>query len=296
MFAILRILILVLVMPAIPGASSASEEDLNIIVESVKYHDRLIRTFRVSYTLKKQHRGDLIRHRQGECIFSNGMILATEVTPSEPIGDHREKRTKTLRKLVYNKEEFMELTEYQPENEEEGWKEFFYYRLEDFRYIFLHRRSPLFSTTVSFMPLDEFLKSPSVVSVYPDGYEEIDDDTCFRISCLKSSGQKGEILINLDKGYRIQEVRSLDPENQNTSREGHATGAIRKIDWTQYKDQIWYPTRAYFEHYLINRRTNEKKTEYWEEIVFTDFEANIEISEDTFLMVPPDNVVLIKRY
>ena len=294
MSVIHRILILVLVMATILGTSPANEDDLNTIVEGVEYHDQLIRTFRVSYTLRKQDGSGPERLRYGDCIFADGMILATEVIPAESIGDNGEQGLKTLRKLVYNKEEFMELTEYQPENGA-GWKEFFYFPLKDFQNTFLHRRSPLFSTTVNLMPLSEFLKSPSVVSVYPDGYKKIEGDTCFRILCLTSENQKEEILINLDKGYRIQGVRSLDSENQNTSQEGDTSGSIRRIDWAHYKAQIWYPKKAYYEDYQINRSTNEKEIEYWEEIAFTNFEANIEIPADTFLMAPPDDAVFVKR-
>lgn len=294
MAATYRILILMLVTATILGPSSANEEELNTIVEGVAYHDQLIRTFSVSYTLKKGDGAGLERLRHGECIFADGLILVTEVIPAEPIGDDGEKGTKTLRKLVYNKEEFMELTEYQPENGA-GWKEFFYFPLKDFQNIFPHRRSPLFSTTVDLMPLSQFLKSPSVSSVSPNGYKKVASDTCFRILYLTSENQKSEILINLDKGYRIQWVRSLDSENQNTSQEGDTPGSIRRIDWAHYKDQLWYPKKAYYENYRIDRTTNEKKTEYWEEIVFTDFEANIEIPADAFLMAPPDGAVFVKR-
>lgn len=295
MVATYRILILMLVTATILGTSSADEADLNTIVEAVSYHDQLIRTFSVSYTLKTGKGSGPERLRYGECIFADGMILATEVIPAEPSGDDGEKGIKTLRKLVYNQEEFMELAEYQPE-QGDGWKEFFYFPLKDFQSIFHHRRSPLFSTTVDSMPLSEFLKSPSVSSVYPDGYKKIEGDTCFRILYLTRENQKLEILINLDKGYRLQGVHSLDSENQSTSQEGNTPGSIRRIEWAHYKDQIWYPKKTYYEDYQINRDTNKKEIEYWEEIVFTNFEANIDIPADAFLMTPPDDAVFVKRF
>ena len=80
MTATYRILILMLVTATILGTSSADEEDLSTIVEGVAYHDQLIRTFSVSYTLKKGEGSGPERLRHGECIFADGMILATDTS------------------------------------------------------------------------------------------------------------------------------------------------------------------------------------------------------------------------
>lgn len=283
--------------------SANGSGDLEQVLESIKYHDQLIRTFRVTYKSKDLLRGkngnaDRIRQREGECFFSDGMIVATEVIPPEPMNDGSETlSTKLTRKLIYDKERLMEVDLYQPEAEEdsESWTEVFFYPKSKFRYVFFHRYSPLFSTTIELMSLNEFAKHSSVVSVLSKGYETVNGDLCFRI-LFKAPGKDTDVLINLDRGYRIQEVQTIVEEGRYTPLEGHSAGSLRKIKWAQYKDQIWHPTKTYIETYLIDNGTGEKTIRFWEEIEFKNFEANIDIAEDTFLTIPPPNASLTKHF
>ena len=283
----------------ITPVSGNSSNDLEQILEGVKYHDQLIRTFHVAYTSKDLLRGkngnaNRIRHREGECIFSDGMIVATEVIPPEPLEDDPETlSTKVIRKQIYDKERFMEVDFYQPDDASDSWKEVFFFPKSQFRYLFLHRYSPLFSTTIELMSLSEFAKHSSVVSVHSKGYETVDGDLCFRI-LFKQPGKDTDVLINLDRGYRMQEVQTIIEEGRYTNQEGHSMGSFRKIEWAQYKDQIWYPTKTYIESYLINNSTKAKIIRFWEEIEFKHFEANIDVAEDTFLTIPPPDASLIE--
>ncbi|MCD6507208.1 hypothetical protein J7M22_11395 [Candidatus Poribacteria bacterium] len=280
------VMLCVFLIAAPVNLSPSKVDDLEVVLGGVKYHDRLIHSCHVSFTCRVFFQ-DKMRKREGECFISDKMMAVTEITPPEPIEGESGKFTpKIIRKCVFDGERFMDLYLYQPVNSPlKPFKEVSFHPREEVAYLFLYDYPPQFWNKIARMHLDELVKHPSVSSVIPKGFETVNGDLCYRIF-IEKAGTGIDILVNLDRGYRIQEVRYTESKGQRIT--------IRKVEWKHYRDQIWYPVKVYTETYGINDDTKEKIIYFWKQIEYKDFEANIEIPEDVFLTIPPPDAELIK--
>ena len=276
---------------------SANIEDLAIVLEGVKYHDQLIKSCRVSFasqafTSKESNVAGTESINQaagGECFFADGMLALTQITP------HTQFDPKMTLKQIYDKERIMEVYIHEPQDEA-AWHKVFYYPKHRFNQVVDQYYSPLFWTEVEGLPLDEivslYVKTPDE-SVQPRGYEMIQGEQCFRLSLIGSLSDI-DVVINLDRGYRIQEIHIT--YKSGTTLENHILIKMQKVKWEHYKDDVWHPTSTYSETYDLHNQTGVKQTHFREQIQFKDFEANIKIPEDVFLTEPPPGAESVHHF
>ena len=270
---------------------SANMEDLAIVLEGVKYHDQLIKSCRVSFmsqafTSKESNvAGTESRNQaiEGEYFFTDGMLALTQFESEMTL------------KQVYDKERIMEVYIYEPQDEA-AWHEVFYYPKHRFNGLLDRYYSPLFWTEIEGLSLDEivslYVKTPDE-SVQSRGYEMIQGEQCFRLSLIGSLSDM-DVIVNLDRGYRIQEIRIT--YKSGTTLENHTLISVQKVEWEHDKDDIWYPASTYTEIYVLHNQTAVKQTRFREQIQFKDFEANIKIPEDVFLTEPPPGAESVTHF
>lgn len=269
----------------------ADVEDLAVVLEGVKYHDQLIKSCRVSFvsqafTSKEYNAAStesVNQATEGECFSADGMLALTQFESEMTL------------KQIYDKERIMEVYIHESEDEVASY-EVFYYPKHRFNGILDRYYSPLFWTEVEGLPLDEivnlYVKTPDE-SVQPRGYEMIQGEQCFRLSLVGSLSDI-DVVINLDRGYRIQEIHIT--YKSGTTLENHALISTQKVKWEHYKDDIWQPTTTHTEIYVLHNQTGVKQTRFREQIQFKDFEANIKIPEDVFLTEPPPGAESVHHF
>lgn len=276
---------------------SANTEDLAVVLEGVKYHDQLIKSCRVSFTSRaftsKESNvagTESINHTtEGECFFADGMLALTQIIP------HTQFDPKMTLKQIYDKERIMEVYIHEPQDEA-AWHKVFYYPKHRFQQVVDQYYSPLFWTEVEGLPLDEivslYVKAPDD-SVQSRGYEMIQEEQCFRLSLIGPLSDI-DVVVNLDRGYRIQEIHIT--YKHGTTLDDHTLIKVQKVEWEQYKEDIWYPVSTYSETYVLHNQTGAKQTRFREQIQFKDFEANIKIPEDVFLTEPPPGAESVHHF
>lgn len=279
-----------------PGVS-ANMEELAVVLEGVKYHDQLIKSCRVSFTSQaftsKEYNAagtESVNHTtEGECFSADGMLSLTQITP------HTQFDPKMTLKQIYDKERIMEVYIHEP-RDEAAWHEVFYYPKHRFNGILDRYYSPLFWTEVEDLPLDEivslYVKAPDE-SVQLRGYEMIQGEQCFRLFLIGSLSDMA-VVVNLDRGYRIQEIHIT--YKGGTTLDDHTLISVQTVEWEHYKDDIWYPASTYTEIYVLHNRTGVKQPRFREQIQFKNFEANIRIPEDVFLTEPPPGAESVHHF
>lgn len=276
---------------------SASMEDLAVVLEGVKYHDQLIRSCRVSFASRAFTSNEynaastesINQAMEGECFSADGMLTLTQITPRTQFAP------KTTLKQIYDKERIMEVYIHEPQDER-AWYEVFYYPTHRFNGVLDQHYSPLFWTEVEGLPLDEivnlYVKAPDE-NVWSRGYEIIQGEQCFRLSLIGALSDIN-VVVNLDRGYRIQEVHIT--YKSGTTLDNHTLISVQKVEWEHYKDDIWYPASTYTEIYVLHNQTGVKQTRFREQMQFKDFEANIKIPEDVFLTEPPPGAESVHHF
>ena len=270
---------------------SANIKDLAVVLEGVKYHDQLIESCRVSFTsqafISKEFNAASTESRnqgiEGECFFTDGMLALTQFESEMTL------------KQIYDKERIMEVYIYESQDEAAS-HEVFYYPKHRFNGILDRYYSPLFWTEVEGLPLDEivnlYVKTPDE-SVQSRGYEIIQGEQCFRLSLIGSLSDM-DVVVNLDRGYRIQEIHIT--YKSGTTLDDHTLISLRTVEWEHYEDDIWHPTSTHTEIYVLHNQTGAKQTRFREQIQFKDFEANIKIPEDVFLTEPPPGAESVHHF
>ena len=270
---------------------SASMEDLAIVLQGVKYHDQLIRSCRVSFASRaftsKEYNAagteSINQAMEGECFSADGMLALTQFESEMTL------------KQIYDKERIMEVYIHESQDEAASY-EVFYYPKHRFNGILDRYYSPLFWAEVEGLPLDEivnlYVKTPDE-SVQSKGYEMLQEEQCFRLSLISSLSDI-DVVVNLDRGYRIQEIHIT--YKSGTTLDDHTLISVRTVEWKHYKGDIWYPTSTHTEIYVLHNQTGVKQTRFREQIQFKDFEANIKIPEDVFLTEPPPGAESVHHF
>lgn len=270
---------------------SANIKDLAIVLEGVKYHDQLIESCRVSFAsqafISKEFNAASTESRnqgiEGECFFTDGMLALTQFESEMTL------------KQIYDKERIMEVYIHESQDEAASY-EVFYYPKHRFNGILDWYYSPLFWTEVEGLPLDEivslYVKTPDE-SVQSRGYEIIQGEQCFRLSLIGALSDM-DVVVNLDRGYRIQEVHIT--YKNGTTLENNTLISVQKVEWEHYENDIWHPTSTHTEIYVLHNQTGVKQTRFREQIQFKDFEANIKIPEDVFLTEPPPGAESVHHF
>ncbi|MCD6507920.1 hypothetical protein J7M22_15035 [Candidatus Poribacteria bacterium] len=100
------------------------------------------------------------------------------------------------------------------------------------------------------------------------------------VSLKKSLENKVELLINPEKGYRVQEIRVLSPQ-------GMVIGSV-SIMLGRYSENVWFPRGVTVKIFRVNERSGEARLSFVRTIsIEKDFRINIDIPDDLFVLKFP---------